>query len=118
MAILNVHSGPTFDAGASESDVLAIGTDYIVGLICPADWTPAVVSVLISAQGDNYLDLFDGKGEEFIFNVTPGVAIAVDPYILLMAAYIRLRSGTRKNPVPQEAERRFYMIGTSKLALA
>ena len=117
MAIINIHSGPTIDMGAAESDVQAIGTDFIVGLVCPEDWTPAVVSVMVSVQGDNYMDLFDGKGEEFVFNVTPGTAMAVDPYILLMAAYIRLRSGTRKNPVPQAATRRFYLIGTSKLAL-
>ena len=117
MAILNVHSGPTIDAGATVSDVQALGTDYICGLICPEDWTPAVVSVLISAQGDNYFDLFDGKGSEFIFNVTPGTVMAVDPYLLLCAAYIRLRSGTRDNPVSQTGERRFYMIGTTKLAM-
>jgi hypothetical protein len=117
MAILNVHNGPTIAAGASESDVQAIGDDFIVGLVCPDAWTPAVGTLLVSVQGDNYLDLFDGKGEEFVFNITPGTVIAVDPHILLMAAYVRLRSGTRDNPVPQEAMRRFYLIGTSKLAL-
>jgi hypothetical protein len=117
LAILNVHSGPIIVEGSAESNVLALGTDYIVGLICPEDWTPAVVSVLISAQGDNYFDLFDGKGSEFIFNVTPGVAMAVDPYLLLCAAYVRLRSGTRDNPVPQAGERRFHLIGTTKLAM-
>jgi len=117
LAIVNVYSGPTIPEGGTESNVLSIGTDYICGLICPEDWTPAVVSVLISAQGDNYFDLFDGKGNEFVFNVKPGVVMAVDPYLLLCATYIRLRSGTRENPVEQSGERRFYLIGTTKLAM-
>ena len=116
MALLNVHSGPTILGGTSESDVLGLGADFVVGLVCPDEWTPAPVSVMVSVQGDNYLDLFDGKGSEFTFNVTPGIAMPVDPNLLLMAAFIRLRSGTRDNPVPQEATRRFYIVGTTKLA--
>lgn len=117
MPLLNIHNGPDILAGTAESDVQAIGDDFIVGLVCPDAWTPAVGTLMVSVQGDNYFDVFDGKGEEFIFNVTPGAIITVDPHILLMAAFVRIRSGTRDAPVLQEATRRFTMIGTSKLAL-
>jgi hypothetical protein len=116
VALLNVLNGPTISEGAAESNVLAIGTDYMVGLIVPDEWTPAVVSVMMSPQGDNYYDLFDATGNEIIFNVVPGTIIQINPEILLPAAYLRLRSGTRDKPVPQQGTRRFNMIGVTKLA--
>ncbi len=114
---LKLFNGPIIQAGQFQSDVLAIQDYYIVGLATPDDWSPGLVSVIVSPDGDNYFDLFDGAGREFVFNITgPGSMIYVDPHRLLSAAFVRLRSGTRDHPVTQEETRRFFMVGTSKLA--
>jgi hypothetical protein len=114
---LHVLNGPTIDAGAAESNVLALGDDFIVGLIAPEGWTPAIVTVICSPNGDNYYDLYDGTGGEFTFNVVPGTIIHIDPDKLLLASFIRFRSGTRDQPIVQPVVRRFYCIGAQRVAL-
>jgi hypothetical protein len=107
---IDVLNGPVIDAGQAYSAVVSLEGAYVVGLITPDDWTPSVATVQVSAEGDNYYDLFDGKGVEFIFNVVPGTMINVDPNLLMMAAHIRLRSGRRNAEVLQESVRRFYLV--------
>jgi hypothetical protein len=115
---IEVLQGPIFKAGSPYSDVLDLAGRYVVGLITPLDWTPAQASVLVSPEGDNYYDLFDGMGHEFFFNIVPGAMINVDPNTLMMAAFMRLRSGARAIEIPQEAERRFYTIVKASIASA
>jgi hypothetical protein len=107
---IEVLNGPNIDAGSAESNVIGLEGRFIVGLITPLDWDSAVATIMISGEGDNYYDLFDARGNEFVFNITPGVMIYVDHEIFLMAKYIRLRSGTRAKPVEQSAVRRFSLV--------
>lgn len=92
------------------STVVDTGTDYVVGLIMPDVWTDARVSIQVSTDGAQFHDLFDWDMGELVFNVTPGVAVAIDPYRLLMARYIKLRSGARDNPIPQQETCMFTVI--------
>jgi hypothetical protein len=116
MAQLNVLDGPTIDAGESVSSVLDLGTDYIVGLIMPDEWTPAVVSLLVSPDGDTFHDLLDFYGGAVTFNVQPNAAVNVDPQRLMLARYLQLRSGSKSDPVRQQKTRNFRTVGTMQLA--
>lgn len=106
----------TIAAGQSVSTVVNTGGNFVVGLVMPAAWTNARVSVQVSTDNINWNDLFNfevGEGTtaaEFVFNVAPGAIVAINPDRLLMARYIKLRSGTRGEPVPQEAARVFSVI--------
>ena len=88
----------------------------VVGLVMPlSGWTPAPVSLQGSPLGTNFYDLFDGipgvnPGAEVIFNVRPGIMVNLNPNRMRCCAAIRLRSGTRDNPVPQAAARQFLII--------
>ena len=83
---LKIFNGPIIQAGQYQSDVLAIQDYFIVGLGTPPEWTPATASVIVSAEGDNFYDLYDGAGREFVFNVVlPGTMIRVDPHLLMCA---------------------------------
>ena len=113
MPALNVHGGPEIAAGESLSDVVEVGDDIIVGIVVPENWTSAAVSVMVSPDGISFLDLFDGKGNEFTFNVEPGTAISINSDLLLLARFIKLRSGTRKSPVVQKQNCKFRTIGTA-----
>ena len=116
---LQIFNGPIIRAGQHLSDVLAITDQFIVGLVTPAAWTPARVTVQVSPQGDNYYDLFDGAGNEFAFSVIqPNTMIYVNAHRLMSAAFIRFRSGTRNAPVVQPITRNFFLIGAGKIALA
>jgi hypothetical protein len=102
--------------GSSLSTVVDAGDDLVVGLIMPDVWTPARVSVQLSAENVEFRDLFavdlktGTSASEVVFNVTPGVVVAVNPNTMLMARYIKLRSGTRDEPINQEATCMFYVI--------
>jgi hypothetical protein len=102
--------------GTSLSTVIDTGGNYVVGLIMPDNWTNASVSVLVSPDGAAYHDLFDfdledrTNAKELVFNITPGVMAAVNPNTLMMARYFKLRSGTRDEPVNQEATCNFTVI--------
>ena len=100
---------------ATESTVVDTGGNYVVGFIMPNTWTPAPVTVLVSTDNVTYHDLFVRTPErtspmEFVFNYAPGAAVAINPTRMLMARYIRLRSGTREAPVPQAQTCSFTVI--------
>jgi hypothetical protein len=123
MAAQIIRLTATINAGQSLSNAVNTGGNYVVGLIMPAAWTNAHVSILISTDNLTFHDLFRfraGEGTslgEFKFNVRPGVIVAVDPDSTLMARYIKLRSGTRDEPVPQEAARVFTVITTNAVTV-
>jgi hypothetical protein len=103
-----INSLPAFIGyGSSLSTVVDTGDDLVVGLIIPDVWTSARVSIQVSTDGALFHDLFDfdlgdrTSASEVVFNVTLGVMVAIDPNTLLMARYIKLRSGTRDEPVDQ-----------------
>ena len=110
----------TIDAGQSLSNVIDCGADFAVGLITPADWTIAHVSILISTDGVNFFDLFHLRAGttspiEFKINIVPNAILAIDPDAMLMGRYLQLRSGERDKPIPQEATRVFTIITNSKV---
>jgi len=102
--------------GSSLSTAIDTGDDLVVGLIMPDVWTAARVSVQVSTDGALFHDLFDfdlgdrTSASEVVFNITPGVMVAIDPNTLLMARYIKLRSGTRDEPVNQTETVSFIVI--------
>jgi len=84
-----------------------LGGAVIAGLMMPMEWTPAHLSVLASPNGVEFSDLYDSNGQPVMLPVgVPGVAVPVPPELATpMPCYIRLRSGTRSLPVPQQDER-------------
>lgn len=109
--------GPTILAGGSLSDTLALSSYFIVGVVTPTDWTPAVATVQVSPDGVRFYDLYDPTGHEFNFNVSPNALITIHPYLMLTATYLKIRSGTRDDPIPQQNARQFTMYGTQNIAL-
>jgi hypothetical protein len=116
MPQLNSHS-LIIKSGSFISDAVDLGTDFIVGMIMPNDWTtPASVSVAVSVDGIDFNDLYDIGGNEVLFNVEPRAAVNIDPNRLMLARFIKLRSGLKNSPVAQESDRPFKLIGTAQLA--
>jgi hypothetical protein len=106
----------TINANEAYTNVVDLTASFVVGLIMPDDWDNAVASIVVSADGDNYYDLFDPRGGEFTFNVIKGAMIFVDHEVFLMAKYMKLRSGTRDNEIPQSVLRRFTFILTGTVS--
>jgi hypothetical protein len=101
-----------FGGVTGVSNILDLSTvKAVVGLIMPADWTPASITIEGSADGANFYTLYDGMNPtRLVFEVAPGTMLPVDPNRLRCCKAIRLLSGTRTNLVPQGTAREFGII--------
>ena len=94
----------TILAGESLSSPIDCSTGTPVMIYMPHEWTSAHLSFQVSPDGTNYNDLFDSDGHELHSSVTAGTSVRLDP-MWEPVTYLKLRSGTRDSPVPQQADR-------------
>jgi hypothetical protein len=75
----------------------------------PADWDAAPLTFQISSTNDTiYNDAFDLNGYEIgVPVIVPNAGIIVPVHVSRAIGWIKFRSGSRTNPVPQSAERLF-----------
>jgi|SRR5262252_7027891 len=104
---LTIIDGPHFKAGDAISDAVDCTSGRIVRITMPAGWTPALLSCQISTDGEFFNDLVDMQGKAVAINVHPGAAVLVPDMLGRAAEFLRFRSGTPDNPVPQEEDRNF-----------
>jgi len=106
---LQVLNGPVIEAGESLSSGIDCTSGDIVRLTTPAAWTSANISFAISSDGNGYNDLYDVNGKEIVIPIQPNAAVVIGHLAadLRAVAFLKIRSGTRKNPVPQPERREF-----------
>jgi hypothetical protein len=92
----------TWGIGDTLSSILDCTTTSVVFAIIPDNWTDARISFQVSIDGIKFYDAVSGRSGDYEIVATPGTAIVVDPSWAGSAAYIRVRSGHRLNPVPQQ----------------
>jgi hypothetical protein len=101
-----------FTARATTSAAVDLtGTTAVVGLVMPATWTPAVVTIQGSPDGTTFYDLHDGTpGTELVFNVSPNSMVMLNPNRMRCCKAVKLRSGTAAAPVAQNAAVTFGIV--------
>jgi hypothetical protein len=106
---LEVLNGPIIQAGESLSDALDCTGGTIVRITMPGQWTPANLTFQISSDGELFNDLVDRQGDDIMVVVVPGSALVVAQFgdFLKAVAFLKVRSGTRSNPVVQQELREF-----------
>jgi hypothetical protein len=52
-----------------------------------------------------FYDFYDNQGNEILRAIRPGAAMLVDPAMTEYVNYLKIRSGPRTNPVPQQDDR-------------
>lgn len=98
----------TISAGQSLSEsVNSSGT--LIAIIMPDDWAPANISFQISADNKDFHDLFDAFGNEITAACRAGTAMRVPDHVE-SATWVKIRSGTRDNPIVQDVDRQFTLI--------
>jgi len=103
-----VLQGPIIRAGESLSEGLDCTSGDLLRITMPLDWDDAPLSFQISSTNANYNDMFFLDGFEVIVPVVvPNSGIVVPTHISRAIGWIKFRSGTRTDPVPQSAERLF-----------
>jgi hypothetical protein len=100
----------TIAAGDSVSTSIDLTAGSLAMILAPPDWTSANLSFQVSDDNEIFYDLIDTRGNEVMRTIDGGCAIVVDPATTQGAMYAKLRSGPRKNPVPQDADRVLNLI--------
>ena len=107
--MLEVLNGPVIEAGECLSDAVDCSAGQLVRITMPADWSDgAALTFQISTDGEFFNDLFGIDGYEVTINeVVAGSAVLIPESVGRAIAFIRFRSGTRGDEVPQEKRREF-----------
>ena len=117
MAARFVTKTATISAGQSLSAAIDCTAGAPVFLHMPTDWTSARISFQVSPDGTNYNDLFGTDAREIQFNAVAGTSSRLDP-MWEPVTWLKIRSGGRDNPVPQEADRTITITVDTKAAVA
>jgi hypothetical protein len=104
---LQVVDGPTIAAGQSLSDGIDCSAGEIVRITIPQEFTRANITFQVSSDGNFYNDLYNANGEEIMIAAQPNSAVIIAERLARVVAFIKLRSGTRKNPVLQQVDCKF-----------
>src|SRR5436190_21995840 len=99
---LQVLDGPVIAAGEALSNAVDCSRGHLVRITMPAGWTRAPLTFQISSDGGGFNDLVGLDGYEIMFtNVVPGSAVVVPSSTGRAVGWLKVRSGTRDEPVPQ-----------------
>jgi hypothetical protein len=110
MAVVIVNAIIT--AGTSLSNAVQVTASPVVRLIMPPSWDYAGgISFQCSPDGVTFYDLFDSAAGELVMKVEPGVEVWIGTErFAITNTYVKIRSGLRKKPVNQTADRIFQLI--------
>lgn len=82
----------------------------IVGIVMPAAWTTAVLTMQMSHDDSTYNNVYDSLGNEATIQAGASRYIVLNPSDYIGADALKIRSGTSGSPVNQDAERRIVLV--------
>lgn len=100
------------DAGGTVSTAIDMDIGRVIGVIIPAAFTPADLTFLVSADGDNYYPLYDYDVERSIVYVATGVERYVTTLFIdwMAVRALKIRSGLSSAPVIQDLARELKLV--------
>ena len=100
----------TIANGASLSDAIQIDGSAVVGVVTPAAWTAANLTLQASADDSTFSNVCDEQGNEKTVIASTSRYILLNPADFLGANSIKVRSGTSGTAVNQAAARSVIVI--------
>jgi hypothetical protein len=111
MTTISIRPAAFAARGTMSAIVDLTGATAIVGLVMPATWTPALVTIQGSPDGTIFYDLHDGvPGTELAFNVSVNSMVMLNPDRMRCCKAVKLRSGTAAAPIMQSAACQFGVV--------
>lgn len=104
---LQVLDGPTIAQGESLSDGIDCSGGEIVRITVPQEYTEANMTFQVSSDGNFFNDLYNAEGDEITIVAKPDRSIVIAERWGRVFGFIKLRSGTRDNPVEQKVDCKF-----------
>ena len=111
MAIKLINAN--IEAGESLSEVIDCGEGKVIKIQMPKDWTFAPLTFQASNNGILFSDVMHPNGLEVTCTVFEDTAIIG---LTMISGFVKFRSGTRDQPVPQEKQRTFAVTVDTVLA--
>ena len=105
--------GLSIREGESLSSGLDCSTGDVLRIVMPDDWddAPLTFQLSIGIEGATYCDAFTLDGREVTLPmVVPKSMLIVPTHVGEAIAWMRVRSGTSLDPVPQSAQRDFQVV--------
>ncbi|MGB1389984.1 MAG: hypothetical protein ACPG61_13970 [Paracoccaceae bacterium] len=101
----------TIASGESLSAAINLNGRVIVGIIMPAAWTTAAITMqACDSLGGTYVDVYATGGAELSITTAASRYVAVDPVNQYGINFAKIRSGTTGTPVNQGAERSIVLM--------
>jgi hypothetical protein len=97
-------------SGGSLSAAVDLFGYSLVGLIMPAEWTTANITMQNSLDGTTFNNVYDYLGAEYTANAAAARFIALQPGDVIGLQSIKLRSGTAAVAVNQVAARTIKIV--------
>lgn len=112
MPVTNINV--TIPAGEAYSPAFDVSNAQQVFIAMSGEWSQrAQLTFQFSPNsGASWFDVVDNKGQEVSVPIVTGGAMQLDTAIATKG-HIKLRSGTRKWPIPQDADRLFMITVVS-----
>jgi hypothetical protein len=98
---LTIVDGPTILQGESLSDGVDCSGGNIVRITVPQEFTESNLTFQVSSDGNLYNDLYTGAGQEVTCVAHPNTGIMIAEHWTRSIGFLKIRSGTRANPVNQ-----------------
>lgn len=100
----------TIANGASLSGAVEIDGATLVGVVMPAAWTTANLTLQMSADDSNFANVYDELGSEKTITAAASRYILLNPSDYLGSNSLKIRSGTSGTPVNQGGDRTITII--------
>lgn len=107
---LTTHDDVTIANGASLSAATVLGGFHLVGVLMPAAWTAASITLQASLDGVTFYDVYDRYGVEYTVAAAASRYVALPPIDLGTVEQIKIRSGTGAAVVNQGAARVLTLV--------
>ena len=104
---LQIIDGPTIAKEESLSEGVDCSAGEIVRITVPQEFTDANLTFQVSSNGDLYNDLYDDEGREITIAAEADTGIVISGRWVRSLAWVKLRSGTRDNPIEQREDCKF-----------
>jgi hypothetical protein len=105
---MQVLEGPTIAVGESLSDPIDCRGGQLVRITMPYTWEGAGITFQFSTDGVFFNDMFGLDGYEVqIKNVVANSGVIIPADIGRAISFLKIRSGTRGNPIAQNEARTF-----------
>jgi hypothetical protein len=100
----------TIANGASLSDAVQVDGAALVGIIMPAAWTAANLTLQASHDDSTFNNVYDELGTEKTIVSSTSRYISLNPADYLGANSLKVRSGTAGTPVNQGGARSIVLV--------